>query len=87
MAQIAHPSFVIERWHTCLVCYLCLILAAAVNVWGRHLLNKLGKIMITFNLLSFIIIIIVILLIYYYNVLSSLVFKDLNNNNGLNKSY
>ncbi|OQV03042.1 hypothetical protein CLAIMM_08142 [Cladophialophora immunda] len=61
MAQIAHPDFVIERWHTCLVCYLVLILAAAVNVWGRHLLNKMGKVMITFNLLSFVVIIIVIL--------------------------
>ncbi|KIW98313.1 uncharacterized protein Z519_01897 [Cladophialophora bantiana CBS 173.52] len=87
MAQIAHPDFVIERWHTCLVCYLVLILAAAVNVWGRHLLNKMGKIMITFNLLSFIVVIIVILAKDQHKASAAFVFKDFNNNTGFGRSY
>ena len=87
MAQIAHPDFVIERWHTCLVCYLVLILAAAVNVWGRHLLNRMGKVMITFNLLSFIVIIIVILAKDQDKATATFVFKDFNNNTGFANSY
>ncbi|OAP57273.1 hypothetical protein AYL99_08011 [Fonsecaea erecta] len=87
MAQIAHPDFVIERWHTCLVCYLVLILAAAVNVWGRHLLNKMGKVMITFNLLSFVVVIIVILAKDQQKASAAFVFKDFNNNTGFGNSY
>jgi choline transport protein len=87
MAQIAHPDYVIERWHTCLVCYLVLILAAAVNVWGRHLLNKMGKIMITFNLVSFVIVIVVILAKDHDKATAAFVFKEFNNNTGFGNSY
>lgn len=87
MAQIAHPDYVIERWHTCLVCYLVLILAAAVNVWGRHLLNKMGKIMITFNLVSFVVVIVVILAKDQDKATAAFVFKEFNNNTGFGNSY
>lgn len=87
MAQLAHPDFVIERWHTCLVCYLVLILAAMVNVWGRHLLNKMGKIMITFNLVSFVVVIVVILAKDTDKATAAFVFKNFNNNTGFGSSY
>lgn len=79
MAQLAHPDFVIERWHTCLVCYLLLILAAAVNVFGRKLLDNLGRVMITFNLASFIIVVIVILVKQDHKQDAAFVFKEFQN--------
>ncbi|KAI1612688.1 amino acid transporter [Exophiala viscosa] len=87
MAQLANPDYTIERWHTCCLCYLVLILAAAVNIWGRRLLNAMGKIMITFNLVSFIVIIIVILAKDQDKATAAFVFKDFNNNTGFSNSY
>jgi len=61
MAQLVNPSYTVERWHACLVCYFCLILAACVNIWGRFLPDKLGRVMFCSNMLAFVIVIVVIL--------------------------
>ena len=87
LAQLAHPDYTIERWHTCLVAYLLLILAAAVNIWGRHLLEKMGRIMIIFNILSFFIVIIVILSMDKKKQSAAFVFKDYQNFSGFGTAY
>ena len=87
MAQLANPSYTIERWHTCLVCYFVLIIAAAVNIWGRFMLNRLGQIMIIFNILSFFIVIIVILAMDDHKQSASFVFTEFQNYTGFGNSY
>ena len=87
MAQLANPSYTIERWHTCLMCYLLLILAAAMNIWGRHLLDKMGKVMITFNLLSFVAVIVVILALDDHKQDARFVFVEFQNKTGFSTGY
>lgn len=87
MAQLANPSFTIERWHTCLLCYLLLAIAAAVNIWGRHLLDRMGKVMIVFNLLSFVVVVVVILAMDGQKQSAEFVFKDFNNTTGFGTGY
>ncbi|KAK3113298.1 hypothetical protein LTR53_009548 [Teratosphaeriaceae sp. CCFEE 6253] len=87
MAQLANPSFTIEHWHTCLLCYGVLILAALVNIFGRFLLDKLGRIMITFNLLSFIVVMVVILVKDQHKQNAEFVFVTFQNTTGFGNSY
>jgi len=87
MAQLVNPNYTVERWHTCLVCYFCLILAACVNIWGRFLLDKLGRIMIVFNLLSFVIVIVVILAMDDHKQTGEFVFVTFQNNTGFSTGY
>lgn len=87
MAQLANPSYVIERWHTCLVCYLVLIIAALINIFGRFLLDKLGRFMITFNLISFVIVIVVILAMDNDKQSADFVFTEFQNSTGFGTGY
>jgi choline transport protein len=87
IAQLCHPSYTIERWHTCLVAYLVLILAAAVNIWGRHLLEKMGRIMIIFNLVSFVVVIVIVLAMDKNKQSGAFVFKDFQNFSGFSTAY
>lgn len=87
MAQMANPDYTIERWHTCLVAYLLLILAAATNIWGRRALEKLSQAMIIFNILSFVVVIVVILARDNEKRSASFVFKDFQNFTGFGTAY
>ena len=87
MAQLANPSYTIERWHTCLLCYCVLIIAALVNIFGRFLLDKLGRVMIIFNLLSFVIVIITILAMDDHKQDAQFVFVTFNNATGFKNGY
>lgn len=87
LANIAHPDYVIERWHVCLVCYLVLILAALVNLFARAILDKLSKTMMIFNLCSFVVVITVILAMDNDKASASFVFSDFVNTTGFSNSY
>ena len=87
IAQLAHPDYTIQRWHTCLVAYLVLMLAAAVNIWGRHLLDRMGRIMIIFNLTSFVVVVVVILAADKHKQSADFVFKDFQNFTGFGTAY
>lgn len=87
LAQLANPSYIIERWHVCLVAYLLLIIAALVNIFGRHLLERMGRIMIIFNLLSFVIVIVVVLAMDDHKQKARFVFSDFQNFTGFPDSY
>lgn len=60
-ANLSNPDFVIQRWHTVLVAYLITFMGIAINIWGPHLLDRLSKAAMVWNLLSFIVVIVVIL--------------------------
>lgn len=87
LAQLANPSYTIERWHTCLVAYLLLTIAALVNIFGRHLLEKMGRVMIIFNLTAFVLVIVVILAMTDHKQSGDFVFKDFQNFTGFPDSY
>jgi choline transport protein len=87
MAQMANPDYTIERWHTCLVAYLLLLLAAATNIWGRRALEKLSQIMIIFNIISFVVVVVVILARDNEKRSASFVFKDFQNFTGFGTAY
>jgi choline transport protein len=87
MAQLANPSYTIERWHTCLLCYFVLIIAALVNIFGRFLLDKLGRVMIVFNLVSFVVVIAVILAMDDHKQNAEFVFVTFQNTTGFKNSY
>lgn len=87
MAQLANPEYVIKRWHTCLVAYLLLALAAATNIWGRRALNKLSRGMMIFNILCFVIVIVVLLSMDGKKQSASFVFVDFQNFTGFPDSY
>lgn len=82
IAQLCNPSYTIERWHTCLLTYLVLILAAAVNIWGRRALEPMGRIMIIFNLVSFMAVVVTVLATNNQKQSADFVFKDFQNFSG-----
>ena len=84
---MGNPDFVIERWHTCVVAYTLLILAAAVNIWGRRTLERLSQFMIVFNIVSFVVVVVVILARDDDKQSASFVFKDFQNNSGFGTAY
>ncbi len=87
MAQLANPEFTIERWHTCLVAFCLLFLAAAINIWGRRLLERLSQIMIIFNMISFVMVIVILLARDNKKRSASFVFKDFQNFTGFPTAY
>ena len=61
MAQLSYPTYVIQQWQTVLVAYLIAILAAVANVYGPHVLDKISRGMMVWNIASFFIVIVVLL--------------------------
>ena len=75
-ANLSFPEYTIERWHTVLVAYLIAFIGAAVNIYGPHLFDRLSRIMLFWNILSFIIVVITILATNDHKQSASFVFKD-----------
>lgn len=84
MANLGNSGYVIERWHTVLVCYAITICAAAFNVWGQNLLNKLSQGILFWNIVSFFVVVITILACNDHKQPASFVFKDFQNQTGFN---
>jgi choline transport protein len=75
MANLSHPDYVIERWHTVLVSWLIAILAAIVNIYLPRLLNKISTGALCWNILTFFVVIITILSTNDHKQSSSFVWK------------
>jgi choline transport protein len=60
-ANLIFPDYEIQRWHTVLVTYLMAISVTLVNIYGPHLLDKISKGMLVWNIASFFIVIITLL--------------------------
>ncbi|KAL9618658.1 MAG: hypothetical protein Q9160_006625 [Pyrenula sp. 1 TL-2023] len=84
MANLSHPSFVIQRWHTVLLTYLITILAASFNIFYPHLLNRISKGILVWNVASFIVVIASILATNDHKQSASFVFRDFQNQTGFN---
>jgi choline transport protein len=75
MANLSHPSYVIERWHTVLVSYMVGIAAATTNIFAPRFLNKISTVALCWNVLSFFVVIITILVTNKHKQSSSFVWK------------
>lgn len=84
MANLSNSDYTIERWHTVLVTYLMAICAACVNIWGPHLLDRISKAILIWNITSFFVVIITILATNDHKQPASFVFKDFQNQTGFN---
>ncbi|KAJ9198970.1 hypothetical protein DTO021D3_8572 [Paecilomyces variotii] len=81
-ANLVFPQFTIERWHTVLVAYLIAFMAAAVNIWGPHLLNRISRFILIWNVGSFVIVMITILATNDHKQPASFVFQEFQNFTG-----
>ena len=86
-ANLSIPGYTIERWHTVLVGYLIALICTAVNIYGPHLLDRLSRGLLVWNILSFVIVIVVILATNDHKQPASFVFKDFQNFTGFGTAY
>ncbi|CAI7571281.1 unnamed protein product [Penicillium manginii] len=82
MANLIFPEYVIERWQTVLVAYLVAILGTCVNIWGSHLLHRISKFILIWNVGSFLIVTITLLATNDHKQPASFVFQDFQNTTG-----
>ncbi|KAJ5683436.1 hypothetical protein N7462_006601 [Penicillium macrosclerotiorum] len=82
MANLIFPEYEIQRWQTVLVAYLVAILSAAVNLWGSHLLHKISKFILIWNVGSFVIVTITLLATNDHKQPASFVFSEFQNTTG-----
>lgn len=82
MANLVFPEYTIERWQTVLVAYLVAILSAAVNLWGSHLLHRISKFILYWNVGSFVIVTVTLLAMNDHKQPASFVFQDFQNTTG-----
>ncbi|OCB86159.1 amino acid transporter [Sanghuangporus baumii] len=80
--NLTHSDFVIQRWQTVLVSYAVALFGMMVNIWGPHLLEKMSKAAITWNISAFIITIVVILATNSNKQPASFVFQEFQNFTG-----
>ncbi|KAH8120080.1 amino acid transporter [Phellopilus nigrolimitatus] len=80
--NLTHPDFVIERWQVVLVSYAVAFFGVFLNIRGPHLLDKLSKAAILWNIVSFVVVITVILATNTKKQPASFVFKDFKNFTG-----
>ncbi|EAL87235.2 hypothetical protein KXX16_005573 [Aspergillus fumigatus] len=82
MANLVFPEYTIERWQTVLVAYLVAFIATALNIWGPHLLNRISRFILIWNVGSFIITMIVLLATNDHKQPAAFVFSEFQNFTG-----
>ncbi|KAB8659327.1 hypothetical protein FH972_026216 [Carpinus fangiana] len=87
MAQLAHPSYTIERWHTALVSWLVALVATNINLFIPHLLNTFSRGMLLWNVSAFIIVVATILATNDHKRDSAFVFSTFENSTGFGTGY
>ena len=87
MANLSFPSYTIERWHTALMSYAVAVLATIANLFGPHLLDRISRGMIIWNIAAFFIVIITILATNKNKQSASFVFQDFQNFTGFGTGY
>ncbi|KAL2814305.1 amino acid/polyamine transporter I [Aspergillus granulosus] len=85
-ANLVFPSFTIERWHTVLVTYAVAAWSLAINVFTPHLLNRLSRAILVWNIFSFIIITVTLLATNSHKQAPSFVFQDFQNFTGFGQA-
>lgn len=82
MANLVFPEYEIQRWQTVLVAYLVAFLSTAVNLWCSHLLHKISKFILIWNVGSFVIVTITLLATNDHLQPASFVFQEFENSTG-----
>jgi choline transport protein len=87
IAQLNHPDYHIERWHTVLVTYLIALIAAASNIFIPSALNKISKFILCWNIAAFLVCFVTILATNNEKQPASYVFGEFQNLSGFNAPY
>lgn len=82
MANLVFPEYTIQRWQTVLVAYLIALMSTAINIWGAHLLNRLARFILIWNVGSFLVTMIVVLATNDHKQPASFVFSEFQNFSG-----
>ncbi|KAJ5239911.1 hypothetical protein N7468_004530 [Penicillium chermesinum] len=82
MSNLIFPDYAIQRWHTVLVAYLVAFLSTGVNLWGSHLLSRVAKFILIWNVGSFVVITITLLATNDHKQPAHFVFQDFENSTG-----
>ncbi|KAL2827427.1 putative GABA permease [Aspergillus cavernicola] len=85
-ANLIFPDFIIERWHTVLVTYAVAAWSLLVNVFAPHLLNRLSRTILVWNIFSFIIITVTLLATNHHKQSATFVFQDFQNFTGFGQA-
>lgn len=87
MANLSHPGYVIQRWHTVLVAYLISLFAMVVNLFGSRLLDRLAHFFLPWNIVSFLVVIIAVLATNDHKQPASFVFSSFENFTGFGNGF
>ncbi|OCK85268.1 GABA permease [Lepidopterella palustris CBS 459.81] len=87
MANLSNPGYTIERWHTVLVSYLIAVIATVSNIFLPHLLDKVSRGILIWNITAFTVVVITILATNDHKQPASFVFGTFQNFTGFNQSY
>ncbi|KAL4784791.1 amino acid/polyamine transporter I [Aspergillus varians] len=85
-ANLVFPEFIIQRWHTVLVTYAVAVWSLLINVFAPHLLNRLSRSILVWNICSFIIIVVTLLATNHHKQSASFVFQDFQNFTGFGQA-
>ena len=86
-ANLSFPSYTIERWHTVLLAYLIALISTGVNIYGPHLLDRISRFILLWNITSFIIVVITILATNDHKQSAGFVFHDFQNFTGFSTGF
>lgn len=86
MANLVFPGYTIERWQTVLVAYLVAFISTGVNIFGPHLLNRLSRFILIWNVGSFLVTMIALLATNDNKQPASFVFQEFQNFSGWGSS-
>ncbi|ETS82667.1 hypothetical protein PFICI_04543 [Pestalotiopsis fici W106-1] len=84
LANLVNPDYVIERWHTTLLCYLIILIFGINNIFAPRLLDGLSKFLLFWNILSFFAVTITMVATCKEYQSPSFVFTSYRNDTGLN---
>ncbi|KAF2454066.1 GABA permease [Lineolata rhizophorae] len=87
MANLTYPEYTIERWHTVLVAYLVIAMAVSTNLFLPHLLDKISRTILVWNITSFVVVVITLLACQNNKNSASFVFSEFQNATGFNAAY
>ncbi|KAL4763722.1 putative GABA permease [Aspergillus foveolatus] len=85
-ANLVFPGFTIERWQTVLVTYAVAFSALLVNIFAPHILSRLSRMILIWNICSFIVITITLLATNRHRQSASFVSQDFQNFTGFGQA-
>ncbi|KAL4885566.1 GABA permease [Aspergillus karnatakaensis] len=84
--NLVFPQFTVQRWHTVLVTYAVAACSLLINVLTPHLLNRLSRAILAWNICSFVIITVTLLATNTNKQSAKFVFHDFQNFTGFGQA-